>query len=586
MSDIENPQLTVIGDLRQLKAVVEEVDASLRSQRDILKRRGMNLPPMTFQSLDSVKSELDALENTLFEEQTELGQLRALADTSAMINSSLDLDGVLSQSMDVVINLTNAERGYIILKDPETGTLDFRVARDMEIGARRGDGTIQISQTIVNEVIENGEPMLADNAYKDERLQGNLSVANFSLRSVLCVPLKYRDQMTGVVYVDNRLRSGVFTDREKQLLVAFANQAAVAIENARLFANIQTTLAEITQIQELLKNVFDSIASGVITTTSTDHIVTFNRAASKILNQPEQAAIGMRVRSVLPLITEDLDVYLSKVRETGESSILEAEMEVADRERMALSLKFSPLQDLNQQTQGATIVLDDVTEQHSREQMLDITKRYLPPELIDRAVELSQLGLGGERREVTCVFVDVLPITIFRELRPNELMSMLNHYLGAATDCVHSTKGVIDKYMGNEIMGLFNSQLNPMENHAFMAVEAALRMREVFAELYQQLGINPDPHFYRIGMHTGVATLGNVGSLSRRDFSAIGDSINLSHRILENAGESQLLISSDTRQHIETHANGEPVPFHFETRGEITVKGRKEPVSIYEVFRA
>lgn len=586
MSDIENPQLTIIGDLRQLKAVIEEVDASLKSQRDILKRRGMNLPPLTFQSLDSVKQELENLESTIFEEQTELGQLRALADTSAMINSSLDLDQVLNQSMDVVINLTNAERGYIILKDPQTGSLDFRVARDMEIGARRGDGTIQISNTIVNEVIEEGEPLLADNAYKDERLQGNLSVANFALRSVLCVPLKYRDKITGVVYVDNRLRSGVFTDREKQLLVAFANQAAVAIENARLFANIQATLAEITQIQELLKNVFDSIASGVITTTSTDHVVTFNKAASRILGHPEESAIGKRVRSLIPLVNEDLDSYLAKVREAGEGSMLEAEMEVAEKDRIALSLKFSPLKDLNQQTQGATIVIDDVTEQRGREQLLDITKRYLPPELIDKAVELSQLGLGGERRETTCVFADVLPITIFRELRPAELMTMLNHYLGAATECIHGTKGVIDKYMGNELMGLFNSQLNPMEQHGFMAVEAALRMREAFADLYQQLGINPDPHFYRIGLHTGVATLGNVGSLSRRDFSAIGDTINLAHRILENATESQILISADTLHHIQANANGQTIPYRFEGRGEITVKGRQEPVSIYEVFRA
>lgn len=586
MSDIENPQLTIIGDLRQLKAVIEEVDASLKSQRDILKRRGMNLPPLTFQSLDSVKQELENLESTIFEEQTELGQLRALADTSAMINSSLDLDQVLNQSMDVVINLTNAERGYIILKDPQTGSLDFRVARDMEIGARRGDGTIQISNTIVNEVIEEGEPLLADNAYKDERLQGNLSVANFALRSVLCVPLKYRDKITGVVYVDNRLRSGVFTDREKQLLVAFANQAAVAIENARLFANIQATLAEITQIQELLKNVFDSIASGVITTTSTDHVVTFNKAASRILGHPEESAIGKRVRSLIPLVNEDLDSYLAKVREAGEGSFLEAEMEVAEKDRIALSLKFSPLKDLNQQTQGATIVIDDVTEQRGREQLLDITKRYLPPELIDKAVELSQLGLGGERRETTCVFADVLPITIFRELRPAELMTMLNHYLGAATECIHGTKGVIDKYMGNELMGLFNSQLNPMEQHGFMAVEAALRMREAFADLYQQLGINPDPHFYRIGLHTGVATLGNVGSLSRRDFSAIGDTINLAHRILENATESQILISADTLHHIQANANGQTIPYRFEGRGEITVKGRQEPVSIYEVFRA
>jgi GAF domain-containing protein len=163
---------------------------------------------MALQSLSSIQQELEKLENGLVEDQTELAQLRSLVDTSAMINSSLDLDEVLSGAMDVVITLTNAERGYIILKDPDSGKLDFRITRDIETGQRRGDGGVQVSNTILNEVLETGEPLLADNAYKDERLQGNLSIANFALRSVLCVPLKYKDRVIGVVYVDNRLRRG------------------------------------------------------------------------------------------------------------------------------------------------------------------------------------------------------------------------------------------------------------------------------------------------------------------------------------------------------------------------------------------
>lgn len=587
MSNADNHQTTAIGELRQLKLMVEEVDASLRSQREILKRRGLNLPPMVLQTLSAVQTDLEKLESGLVEDQTELGQLRALAETSAMINSSLDLDEVLAQAMDVVINLTDAERGHIILKDPHTGALDFKVTRDNELGgSRRGDGSVQVSNTIINEVIETASPLLADNAYKDERLQGNQSIANLALRSVLCVPLNYRDKVTGVVYVDNRLRSGVFTEREKNLLFSFANQAAVAIENARLFTEIQATLTEITAIKELMSNVFSSIGSGVITTSASDHVVTFNRAAAQILSQEEQEALGKRLRSVLPLINADVDDHLSRVRKESQEEHLEVEMETNQRGRIALNMKLSPLRDPNQQTQGVALVLDDVTDQRQRDEILNAMKRYLPKQLVEKAAELAKLGLGGERREVTCMFADVLPLTFFRNVPPTQLMEMLNRYLAVTTECVHKTTGVIDKYMGNEVMILFNSQLNPMDNHALQCVEAGLLMAEAFKQLYPQMGLDPDKPFFRIGLHTGVATLGNVGSLNRRDFSAIGDTINLAHRILENAAEGQVLISEETLQSITHNLNGQPLPIRVEGPRAIQVKGREKAVNIYEVFRA
>jgi PAS domain S-box-containing protein len=587
MSDAQNiqQQTTAIGELRQLKAMLEEVDASLRSQREILQRRGMNLPPMVLQSLSSMRSSIQKLETELVDEQTELAQLRSLADTSAAINSSFNVDEVLSSAMDAVIALTDAERGYIILKDPDSGKLEFRITRDMELGGqRRGDegSGSQISQTIVNEVVESGQPLLADNAYKDERLQGNLSIANLALRSVLCVPLNYKGKTIGVVYVDNRLRSGVFTEREKSLLLAFANQAAVAIENAQLYTNIQHSLQEITAIKELMSNVFSSIGSGVITTNPDDSIVTFNRAASQILERQEDEALGKRVRSVMPLINAELDDHLAKVRQQKEPEHIDAEMEVQQRGRIALSVKLSPLQDTtNKELQGVAMVLDDLTDQREREEMLNVMKRYLPKELVDKAAELAQLDLGGERREVSCIFADVLPIAVFRNIPPQQLIVILNRTLAIATECIHGKGGVIDKYMGNEIMGLFNSQLNPMNNHAQMVVEAALEMRDRFASLTSELGI--EKPVFRIGIHTGEATLGNVGSVSRRDFSAIGDTINLSHRLLENAGENQIFISEECRQHIL--ANSKPA-IRFQELSALQVKGREKPVQVYEVFKA
>ena len=131
-------------------------------------------------------------------EQTELWQLRALSDMSTRITNSLDVDTVLQETMELVIVLTQAERGYIILRNDETDEIEFRISSEgglMGRGIASGDRP-QISMTVVNQVIQTGEPLVADNAFQDERLASNESIINFVLRSVLCVPLKYKGQTT------------------------------------------------------------------------------------------------------------------------------------------------------------------------------------------------------------------------------------------------------------------------------------------------------------------------------------------------------------------------------------------------------
>jgi len=584
MTDNQPQQSTVIGELRQLKSLVDETESSLRSQRDILKTRGMNLPPMVMRSISGLSRDLGKLETGIVGEQTELGQLRFLADTASMINTSLDVDTVLEQSIDVVIDLTGAERGYLILIDPDTKKLDFRVTRENELSPKQGSSEDpQISQTILREVLETGEPLLADNAYKDERLQSGMSIAQFALRSVLCVPLNYKDQRLGVVYVDNRLRSGVFEEREKNLLMAFANQASVAIANARLYARVQKTLAELREVKELMDDVFASIGSGVVTADATNTITVINRAAETILSTSAEAALNQDLPALLHGVSIELDSYLAKVREEHSVQMLEAELDIVQRGRIALNMKISPLKD----SDGVAMVLDDLTEQRERDEMLNVMKRYLPPEMVDNIHTISSLALGGERREVTCMYVDVRPVTTFPDdFRPQQVMEELNIYFANATDVIHSANGVIDKYMGTEIMALFNTQLNPMDDHAMKAVEVALDIRDALIALYAELGINPEPHYYRVGMHTGVATLGNVGSLSRREFTAIGDTINLSKRLEENAKRGQIIISENTIAHLQKTSNGIPDHVEFKEGGAIQVKGRQQAIGIYEVFKS
>jgi putative nucleotidyltransferase with HDIG domain len=164
-------------------------------------------------------------------------QLSALMKVGRAINSSLGKKRVLEEVMDRLIELMHAERGFLMLKSP-AGRLEFEVARGID-RVNLEEEAFKVSRTIVDRVAATGETILTTNAQEDPRFENQLSVAAFRLRSILCAPLKIKDQLIGVIYVDNRARSGIFQAQDQSLITAFADQAAVAIDNAQLFEDLQ-----------------------------------------------------------------------------------------------------------------------------------------------------------------------------------------------------------------------------------------------------------------------------------------------------------------------------------------------------------
>ncbi len=161
------------------------------------------------------------------------GHLTLLYQLTKTFNSTLDLDEVLNRVMDEVITGVHAERGFVMLSDPD-GQLAFRVARGMDQTSIESP-QFQVSRSVVERVAREGEPVLTSDAQTDERFNIRQSVVLLGLRSILCVPLKLKDNAIGVIYVDNRLQAGIFTDADLRLLSAIASSAAIAIENARLY---------------------------------------------------------------------------------------------------------------------------------------------------------------------------------------------------------------------------------------------------------------------------------------------------------------------------------------------------------------
>lgn len=175
------------------------------------------------------------------------GRFQALYTVSRLLGSSLDLQTVLDQVMDAILHLTAAERGFLMLRDDDGG-LGVKAARGLDQKTLSSDN-FKYSRTIANQVLDGGTAILTTNATEDPRFAGQASIVGQSLRSIMATPLRARGTVIGVVYVDNRMMAGLFNDDDLAALDTFAGQAAVALDNARLFSATDELLSD--RVEEL-----------------------------------------------------------------------------------------------------------------------------------------------------------------------------------------------------------------------------------------------------------------------------------------------------------------------------------------------
>ncbi len=536
------------------------------------------LPPLAVNLLNDLDSRLKKVTLASKKLERETKNLRALAETAALVNSSLEVDQVLNEVMDTIIKLTGAERGYLMLRNEETGELEFRVARNMDASALADSDHHTVSQSILRRVEESGEAVLTTNAQEDERFQGAKSIVSFQLRSILCVPLRVKDQVTGVIYADNKLQAGLFDESTRELLQAFSHQAGVAVENARLFTRLKSTLDEISEMKSLQDDIFASITSGVLTADNEGRVTLLSPPARKMLHQEGDDAIGQPLPSILPPLGDRFCSLLAQVRETGETfSAIEFEADLPRRGLAYLSMNLSPLMDAHDAAQGVAIVVDDQTEAKRREAQIAGVRRYLPSEVVDGLQAAQDLRLGGTRELITILFGDIRGFSTFSEkLDPVKLVEIINAYLTLASDAIHAHDGIIDKYMGDAVMALYNTPLRPQEDHALRAVRSAALMLEDIRR-YHATVPEADRLAFGIGVHTGEAVVGNVGSPKRLDYTAMGDSVNLAKRLQEVAKGMTVLLSDTTYDLVKDYVEVKALE-------PIQVKGRTQLTPIFELL--
>ncbi len=550
-----------------LRSVVKKTRAALQASR-------FEFPSGTLDGLSQVDSDLDRLTKLIASTEAQFRHTLALIEIGQVVNSTLELDEVLRIVMDNIVGLSRAERGFLMLKD-ENGNFVANVARNWEKESINS-AEMAISRTVIQKVVETGEAILTTNAQEDPRLSGQKSIIAFNLRSILCVPLKVKNELIGVIYADNRIRSGIFTETERDLLSAFANQAAVAIDNARLFSSLKKTLAEVTALKNLMENVFASITSGVITMDVQEQVTLANRAAEQILGQTAQDILGHRVDDVLAPVSDALRPHLASVRQK-DAAVMDLEFSpiLPSRGNVDWRFNLSPLKDDAQKTQGIAIVLDDLTERKRLEAQRKLFERMVSPAVINQ-LDPNKLQLGGKRADITTIFADIRGFTTFSEKQksPEKLVAILNRYLAAMAEAVLAQEGTIDKFMGDAIMAWFNAPI-PQPDHTLRAVKAALAIRASVENLYTELPAEAHLAF-GAGIHYGEAVLGLIGTEKRLEYTAISDSVNTAKRIQENSARNQILLSKDAYERVKKQVEVRPV-------APMSVKGKAQPLEVFEV---
>lgn len=225
-------------------------------------------------------------------------------------------------------------------------------------------------------------------------------------------------------------------------------------------------------------------------------------------------------------------------------------------------------------------------EGRQRRYLKSAFRHYLSPAVIDTLIAHPEsLVLGGERRHISIFFSDVQGFTSISErLSPEELTSLLNDYLSQMTDILLESGGTIDKYEGDAIIAFWNAPVE-LHDHGRRAVEAMIRCQEKLAQLRPQLEQRAGRPFYmRVGINTGDAVVGNMGSSSRFDYTMLGDSVNLAARLegLNKQFGTYSMCSAASKE--EALAFGTELRFRELAR--VAVVGKKEAVTVFEPMNA
>ena len=366
---------------------------------NITKRKKEPNPPKGFGNTDklSVKTIHPALPKSIVEEMQETldrirkahprvdtsegsskyrhEDLEALLLITKVISSSLFTEEILSIVMQRAVEFLKAERGFLMLKN-EAGDLEFRTAHNIQ-KEHLSEEDFKISSSIALKVAETGDSIYTSDAQADPRFSSQKSIHELHLRSIMCVPLKVKDEVIGIIYLDSSAqRATLFLESDLYLFELFAGQAAIAIENARLYDSVF-------QLKRYNEDVINHTPVGILVLNEALEVTTANRAAYKTFGkEPIEDSTGpIKLSNFLPAD------HVAYWEETCEEVIRTARsFEEAryyltrGKEEAVLAWKAHPLATPDRKSNSAILVIDDITEKVLLEKYIILSEKLVAKE--------------------------------------------------------------------------------------------------------------------------------------------------------------------------------------------------------------
>jgi adenylate cyclase len=406
-------------------------------------------------SSDTHSNELTDLAGRVKKLERENYLLTVLYEAGKALSSKLALEHICEQVISLACLIEGVERGFVMLFDERGEVAKQTEVRYRDPASAGSRPQIILSTRVLELIRKERQPILIDDVSADERFSGSESLKISGLRSAMCAPLVGKDQLFGVLYVDNLEKASAFTQDELNVFALVAAQAGAAVDNAM--------------------------------------------AHEKIAQQ---------------------------------------------------SLQRSALE------------------------------RFLSPEVVEMVVANPDIRLGGVNQEVTVMFADIRGFTTMSEtMEPSRVVEILNEYFTRVTDVIFDNGGTLDKYIGDAVMAVFGAPISK-GNDAAAAVNSAMQIQRLLIELNRDAAAREWPELrVGIGINTGNAIAGNIGSPRRLDYTVVGDAVNTAQRLMANAVGGQILISESTAKKLGKTGKS----IDLERLPELKVKGRSEAVPVFRV---
>ncbi len=310
--------------------------------------------------------------------------------------------------------------------------------------------------------------------------------------------------------------------------------------------------------------------SAVVATDLEGRITAMNPAAEQLLSVPEADALGRTIADAAgpSLATRLAPLFVHTARGGGPHRVVAT---LPDGRRASLRASLGPLLDDGGRLIGLLLVAEDPDRSDETRRLRAALRRYVGDAVAERIeAHPSFVGVGGKRHVITAVHADLRGYTTLAErLAPEELMDLLVRCHAAAAEALEAQGGTVDRFVGDAILSLWNAP-DERPDHARAALRGALAMASATAN------IDPAAH-YGIGVHTGDAVVGNLGTERLLHYTAIGDSVNVAARLQAAAPAGAVLCSAAT---LERAGDG----VSAERLGPLALKGRSEPVEAFRVL--